>query len=158
MKYLVIDNTMTMPIRGVVDKCGDHVGTTQMLHDNEVKDYARWIGQYGGRELLDAFEVQLINDGMLMVWPVDADGDPLHDECYAVEIRRYDDGSRIVWQAKAQCQWCHGEGHHNQPGEAVAEEDLCMACCGDGYGMGPEFETDMDGVEIQAPAAQGDAL
>ena len=155
MKYLVIDNTMTMPIRGVVDRCGDHVGTTQMLHDSEVKDYARWIGQYGGRELLDAFEVQLINDGMLMVWPVDADGDPIHDECEAVEIRHCDDGARILWQAKLQCQWCHGEGHNNLPGEAVGEDDLCMSCGGDGFVMSAEFETDIDGNEPPVGAMKG---
>ena len=150
MKYLVIDNTMTMPILGVVDKCGNHVGNTQMLHDNEVKDYARWLGLYGGRSLLDAFEVQLINDGMLYVWPVDADGDPLHDECDAVEIRHYDDGARIVWEAKLKCEWCCGNGHHNLHGEPVEEEDLCMACGGDGFNTGPEFETDMDGHGLPA--------
>jgi len=149
MKYLVIDRTMTQPIRGVVADCGRHVGNTQMLDwGAELADYAKWIGTVGGRDLLDAFEVQLINDGMLHVWPVDAEGDPLHDECDAVEIRHYDDGSRIVWEAKLKCQWCHGEGHHNLHGEPVEHEDLCMSCGGDGYVIGPEFETDMDGAPL----------
>ena len=148
MKYLVIDRTATMPIRLVVESGGAAFGSTQLLDDHEVPAYAKWLGTVGGRELLDAFEVMLINDGMLRVWPVDADGEPLHDECDAVEIRHYDDGARIVWEAKLQCQWCCGNGHHNLYGEPVEEEDLCMACGGDGYTTGAEFETNMDGEPL----------
>ena len=151
MKYLVIDRTMTQPIRGVVADCGRHVGTTQMLEwGDELRDYAKWIGLHGGKELLDQFEVQLINDGMLYVWPVDAEGEPLHDECDAVEIRHYDDGSRIVWEPKLRCDDCCGQGHHNLHGEPVEEEDLCLSCDGNGWKMGAEFETNMDGEPLPA--------
>lgn len=144
-KYLVIDRTMTMPIRGVVEAGGKACGTLQMLHDLEVPAYAKWLGLFGGRELLDAFEVALINCGMLRVWPVDDEDEPLHDECDAVEIRHYDDGSRIVWEAKLRCDDCCGQGHHNLHGEPVEEDDLCLSCDGNGWKTGPEFETDMDG-------------
>lgn len=152
MKYLVIDNTMSMPIRGVVDRCGHRVGNTRLLDHHELKDYAKWLGQFGGLHLLDAFEVQLINDGMLNVWPVDADGEPLHDECDAVEIRHYDTGARIAWEPKVKCEWCCGEGHTNLFGEPVEEEDLCTNCDGIGYVTGAEFETDLDGsAPVTAP-------
>lgn len=145
MKYLVIDRTKVHPVGLVVDRCGKHCGTTQMLHDNEVKDYARWLGTVGGRDLLDAFEVQLINDGKLCIYPVDEDGEPLHDECDAVEIRRYDDGPRLVWEAKIPCETCGGNGHFDTYGDPVGEDDICMFCDGNGYTWGQEFETNMDG-------------
>lgn len=151
MKYLVIDRAKIQPIRGVVTDCGRHVGTTRMLEwGDELRDYAKWVGLHGGKELLDQFEVQLINDGMLFVWPVDADGEPLHDECDAVEMRHYDDGSRIVWAPKLRCHDCYGQGHYNLHGEAVEEEDLCLSCDGNGWKMGAEFETDMDGAPLPA--------
>lgn len=157
MKYLVIDRTMTMPIRLVVESGGNAFGNTQLLSDADVPAYAKWLGLVGGRELLDAFEVKLINDGMLRVWPVDSEGDPLHDECDATEIRHYDDGSRIAWEPKWRCDTCCGEGHFNLHGEPVEEEDLCPHCDGLGQITGPEFETDMDGgpltpnVRIEPP-------
>ena len=52
---------------------------------------------------------------------------------------------RSVWEAKLMCEWCCGEGHHNLHGEPVEEEDLCLACDGNGYTTGAEFETYMDG-------------
>ncbi len=151
MKYLVIDCTKSFPFQGVVEDAGRHVGNTQMLEwGDELRDYALWVGKVGGRRLLDAFEVQLINDGMLMVWPVDADGEPLHDECDALEIRHYDDGPRILWEAKIECETCCGAGHHNLHGEPVEEDDLCLMCDGNGFTYGPEFETGMDGEPLAA--------
>jgi hypothetical protein len=132
MKYLVIDRTMMQPIRGVFDPDGQRVGTTRMLDQPEVKDYARWLGQVGGLDMLDAFEVQLINDGMLDVFPVDADGDPLHDECDAIEIVHYEGGSRIVWEPKLKCETCCGAGNFALDGQPVDEEDLCLECDGNG--------------------------
>lgn len=162
MKYLVIDRTKTYPFQGVVEDGGRHVGTTRMLEwGDELRAYAKWVGVYGGKELLDQFEVQLINDGMLFVWPVDAEGEPLHDECDALEIRHYADGSRILWAPKLRCETCLGEGHFAQPGQPVEEEDLCLDCDGNGWKMGPEFETDMDGRPLtpnagdKPPAACG---
>lgn len=152
MKYLVIDRTMSMPIRLVVESGGQAFGNTQMLDDLEVPAYAKWLGLVGGRDLLDAFEVQLINDGMLRVWPVDADGEPLHDECDAVEIVHYDDGSRIVWQPKVRCETCCGAGHYRLDCEPVEEEDLCLHCDGNGWTWGREFETDMDGMPANVGA------
>ena len=145
MKYLVIDNTKSLPIRGVIESGGSHVGNTQMLGHEELKDYSKWLGIYGGRSLVDAFEVSLINDGMLLVWPVDEAGDALHDECDALEIRHYDTGARLVWEAKIKCNLCCGQGHFNLYGQAVEEEDLCPSCDGNGHNIGPEFETDIDG-------------
>lgn len=149
MKYLVIDRTKTQPIRLVVETGGKHFGNTQMLDDGEVKEYAKWLGVYGGRDLLDAFEVALINDGMLYVWPVDNDGEPLHDECEAQEIIHYDDGSRIVWQPKLRCETCCGAGHYRLDDEPVDEEDLCVHCDGNGWTWGGEFETDMQGNPLR---------
>jgi hypothetical protein len=146
MKYLVIDCTLTQPIRGVVDDCGRHVGTTQLLDwGDELRDYAKWVGLHGG---------------MLMVWPVDAEGEPLHDECEAVEIRHHDDRSHLVWEAKLNCDLCCGHRHHNLHGEPVQEEDLCLSCDGNGFTIGAEFETDMDGgpltptFELSRPAVR----
>lgn len=148
MKYLVIDRTKTQPIQLVVESGGLAFGNTQLLDDAEVSAYAKWLGLVGGRELLDAFEVQLINDGVLRVWPVDEDGEPLHDECDAVAIVHYDDGSRIVWEPKIKCDTCCGAGHYNLHGEPVEEEDLCLFCDGRGWNTGPEFETDMQGTAL----------
>ena len=145
MKYLVIDNTKSLPIRGVIESGGSHVGNTQMLGHEELKDYSKWLGLYGGRSLVDAFEVSLINDGMLLIWPVDEAGDALHDECDALEIRHYDTGARLVWEVKIRCNLCCGQGHFNLYGQAVEEEDLCPSCDGNGHNIGPEFETDIDG-------------
>lgn len=146
MKYLVIDRTMAQPFRGVVESGGKSCGTTQMLEwGAELREYAKWIGLNGGRALLDQFEVQLINDGMLPVWPVDDEGEPLHDECDAVEIIHYDEGARIVWQPKVRCDTCFGQGHHNLNGEPMDEDDLCLDCDGNGWTWGIEFETDMQG-------------
>jgi hypothetical protein len=145
LKYLTIDRTMSEPIRMVVDNDTGMKGNTQMLEWQELKDYARWLGVAGGRELLDAFEVKLINDGMLWYWPVDADGEPLHDDCDALEIRHYDEGSRIAWQPKLKCNTCCGNGHFNLHGEPVGEDDLCLDCDGIGWRWGEEFETDMQG-------------
>jgi hypothetical protein len=140
---------MSQPIRLVVERGGKSAGTTRLLDDREVPAYAKWLGLVGGRELLDAFEVKLINDGMLRLWPVDAEGEPLHGECEALEIRRYDDGPRIVWEAKIQCDICCGQGHHNLHGEPVEEDDLCITCDGSGYTTGPEFETDINGEPLR---------
>lgn len=143
--FLIIDQTKVQPIQGVVDPASKAVGTTRMLDWRDLGAYAKWLGVYGGRQLLDAFEVQLINDGMLYVWPIDDDGEPLHDECDAVEIRHYDDGSRIVWEPKVRCEVCSGAGNFALDGHPVDEEDLCLQCDGQGYVIGGEFETDMNG-------------
>lgn len=150
--FLVIDRTKTHPIQLVVERGGKCFGNTQLLDDREVPSIARWLGVYGGRDLLDAFEVMLINDGMLRVWPVDVDGQPLHDECDAVEIIHYDTGLRIVWEPKVPCETCCGAGHFNLHGEPVEEEDLCPLCNGNGYTWGNEFETDMDGNPVGGAA------
>lgn len=143
--YLVIDRTMVNPFRGVVEEGGKNFGTTQMLDWRELADYAKWVGMNGGKELLDQFEVQLINDGMIWIWPVDDDGEPLHDECECLEIRRYDDGPRLVWQPKVRCETCFGQGHYVMDGSPVEEEDLCLECDSNGWNWGAEFETDMQG-------------
>ncbi len=150
--YLVIDRTKVNPFQGVVDPAGKCVGTMRMLDWRDLKDYAKWVGVNGGKDLLDKSEVQLINDGMLYVWPIDEDGEPLHDECEAVEIIHYDQGSRIVWTPKLRCETCCGEGHFNLYGEPVEEEDLCPHCDGDGYVWGAEFETDMNGNAVKEEA------
>ncbi len=151
MKYLVIDRTMVQPIRLVVED-GRTFGNTQLLDWQEVPQYARWLGLVGGRELLDAFEVKLINEGMIWVWPVDADGEPLHDECNCEEIRRYDDGPRLVWTPKLRCETCFGQGHYVMDGRPVEEEDICLDCAGNGWTWGSEFETDMHGEPLPANA------
>jgi len=151
-KFLSIDRTKTMPIQGVVE--GKRIGTTRMLDWHELSDYAKWLGLFGGRDLLDAFEVALINDGMLYVWPIDEEGMPLHGECDAVEIIHYDDGSRIVWEPKLQCDVCCGAGHHALSGEPVEEEDICIYCDGNGHTFGEWFETDMNGNPIQQTKEQ----
>lgn len=143
--YLVIDRTTVNAIRGVVESGGKRVGTTRMLDPRDLGHYAKWLGAVGGRDLLDAFEVQLINDGMLFVRPVDVDGVPLHDECKALEIRHYDDGSRIVWEPQIECTACDGDGHFALPGDPIREDDLCAVCDGSGHMAWGEFETDMDG-------------
>ena len=144
MKYLTIDCTKYVPSFGVVED-GRVFGTLQMLEWHELKDYAKWLGMAGGRSMLDGFEVALMNCGMLWVHPVDTDGEPLHDKCAALEIRHYDTGSRIAWQAQIQCDLCCGQGQDNLHGELVEEADPCLTCDGDGYRIGEEFETDMDG-------------
>lgn len=148
MKYLLIDNTKHQPIRGV-SQDGKAFGSTQLLNWNELGDYAKWIGLYGGRALLDKFEVQLIRDGMLWIWPVGDDGDPLHDECECQEIRRQHDEPRLAWIPKIKCETCLGRGHFVVDGREVEEDDLCTDCDGHGWIWGSEFETDMQGNPLQ---------
>lgn len=108
MNYLVIDNTMTRPIRGVY--CPDirAVQSTRALPGQEIKAYAQWIGLNGGRALLDAFELQLINDGVLHIAPHDEDGFAHPGLCEAIETFRTDEGLRIIWQVKTRCRACRG--------------------------------------------------
>lgn len=148
MKYLVIDNTKVNPIQLVVED-GKRFGNTQLLDWREISEYAKWIGIYGGLRLLDYFEVQLINDGMIYVWPVDEEGEPLHDECECLEINHYDDGSHLVWIPKCRCETCLGQGHFVMDGSEVEEDDICPDCDGDGFTWGDEFETDMQGNPLQ---------
>lgn len=154
MMYLCIDRTKVQPITAVVERGGQCIGTTRLLDWRDLPAYARFLGLFGGRELLDAFELRLINDGMLFIWPIDDEGEPLFDECDATEIRRYDDGSRIVWQARLKCQICCGDGHFGQPGDEITDEDLCPNCDGTGEITGEEFETDMDGRPLPSTAQQ----
>jgi hypothetical protein len=148
MKYLVIDTTKELPIQMVVED-GRRFGTTQLLDWSELADYAMWVGVNGGRRMLDQFEVQLINDGMFYVWPVDEEGEPLHDECECQEVRHYDNGSRLTWIPKCRCETCLGQGHFVMDGSEVEEDDLCMYCDGQGWTWGAEFETDMQGDPLQ---------
>ncbi len=164
MKYLVIDTTKENPICGVTKydpEFGLQFGNTRLLEWNELADYALWVGINGGRHMLDQFEVQLINDGMLLVWPVDEHGEPLHDECECQEVRHYDDGSRLAWIPKCRCETCLGQGHFVMDGSEVEEEDLCPHCDGQGWVWGDEFETDMQGTPLAHPhnnAANSDAV
>jgi hypothetical protein len=148
VKYLVIDSTKQNPF-GMVVEDGYRFGTTQLLDWRELADYALWVGINGGRQMLDQFEVQLINDGMLYVWPVDEAGDPLHDECECQEVRHYSDGSRLAWIPKCRCETCFGQGHFVMDGREVEEEDLCPDCDGQGWYWGNEFETDMQGNPLR---------
>lgn len=150
MKYLVIDTSKELPIQMVVED-GRRFGTTQLLDWRELADYALWVGINGGRRMLDQFEVQLINDGMLYVCPVDEDGEPLHDECECQEVMHYDEGSRLAWIPKCECEACLGRGHFVFDGSEVEEEDLCAYCDGEGWKWGAEFETDMQGNPLQPP-------
>lgn len=149
MKYLVVDCTKTFPIRGVGD-AGMGMGSTKALTRDELPKYAVWLGQVGDKRLLDAFELQCINDGTVDVFPVDGDGLAVFDESTAVEIKYCADGLHIVWQSRVQCDACHGFGHYNMYGAPVEEGDLCMDCDGVGYCDGPECETDMDGMLLPA--------
>lgn len=155
-KLLCIDDTKARPSFLVcLPYRGGGIGTVRTLEQHEVPGMARWLGLNGGRRLLDAFEVELINEGVINLFPVDDDGAPLHDECEALEIVRHDDGPRIWWVPRIKCDICCGEGHHNLHGEPVEEDDLCLNCCGNGYIDGHEFETDMDGKAVAAPKDAG---
>jgi hypothetical protein len=150
VKLLVVNCTKLYP-SFIVAEDGRRFGNTQMLDHREVKDYAKWLGVVAGRSMLDAFEVALINDGMLMVWPVNEFGEPHPGECDALRIEHYDDGSRIVWEAKVECPHCDGDGHYGLRGEPVDEDDICLNCDGNGYTYGDEFQTDMDGNAVPWP-------
>lgn len=147
MNYLVIDNTMTRPIRGVY--CPDirAVQSTRALPGQEIKAYAQWIGLNGGRALLDAFELQLINDGVLHIAPHDEDGFAHPGLCEAIETFRTDEGLRIIWQVKTRCRACRGKGHFRTDGGLVEDEDLCLNC-EEGFVYEPEVVTDMDGLVV----------
>lgn len=144
MKWLTVDCTKALPSFGVVED-GRRFGTLQLIDWRELPSFSKWVGVAGGRDLLDAFEVALINDGVLWVWPVDEDGDPLHDECDCVGLEHHAEGIRLFWQPKVPCEWCSGEGHFAALGDPVEEEDLCIKCDSNGWNWGREFATDMDG-------------
>ena len=148
MKYLVIDTTKQNPFSMVVED-GCKFGTTQLLDWSDLADYALWVGINGGRQMLDQFEVKLINDGVLHIWPVDELGEPLHDECECQEFRRYDDETRIAWLPKCRCERCFGYGSLAPESYELDPEDLCISCDGRGWDWGDEFETDMQGNPLQ---------
>lgn len=152
-KYLVIDTTKVDPIQCVVEAGGERVGTCGMLSWEEAQACARWLGLHGGRKLLDAFELALINARVLPLQPHDEHGQQHPCSCEAVEFIYTDTGMRIEWQPQEPCQNCGGEGHHAAPGAEVAEEDLCFWCCGQGWFYGSPILTDMDGNVLPEPAA-----
>lgn len=147
MKWLTIDCTKPLPAFGAVED-GKRFGTLRLLDWRELPEFAKWVGVAGGRDLLDAFEVALINDGMLWIWPIDADGEPLHDECECVGLEHHDNGIRLIWEPKIPCEACGGEGHFAAIGDEVCEEDLCAKCDSDGWNWGREIVTDMDGLAL----------
>ena len=79
--WLMIDRTRVMPIVGVYVSEGVCFlkGSTQLLESHEITSIALWLARLGDRALLDAFEIALINDGQIFLWPVDEHGDALSE-------------------------------------------------------------------------------
>jgi hypothetical protein len=150
-KWLVIDNTKTHPIQGVVEAGGRRVGNTSILSWDEVTAAARWLGINAPRRLLDAFELKLIEDGVIRLRPVDEDGNVYPGRCEPIEMVRHNTGTRIVWQQYTECDTCDGKGHTAPPTQEATDEDECLWCSGTGWASCCELETDMEGVVI-APA------
>lgn len=152
-KYLVIDTTKVNPIQGVVEAGGKRVGTCSMLSWQEAQAYARWLGQHGGRKLLDAFELALINARVLPLQPHNEHGQQHPCRCEAVEFIHTDTGLRIEWQPEEPCHHCGGDGHYADPCDEVTEEDRCLWCDGQGWFYGAPILTDMDGTVVPWPVA-----
>jgi hypothetical protein len=133
---------------------GTSLGSLQMLGDHEVKDYAKWCALAGSRDLLDAFELQLINSGMLRLWPDDEAPEATEvDEWEALEMVHADDGLRIVWEPRKDCPTCEGSGFIEDEDEADDPwGNECPNCCG-GKRSGALVITDADGRILQNGAS-----
>ncbi len=153
MKWLSIDSTKRQPAFLVAEDIpgaegGKRLGGLQLLSDRDVPEIARWLGLAGGRPLLDAFEVSLINAGMLKVSPVDVSSAPM-EGCECLDLEHHDAGIRLFWRRRVRCQSCDGQGHLGASSTAHPDEaDTCLNCDGDGRVWGDEFMTDMDGVAV----------
>lgn len=145
MKWLTINCTKQPASFLVVEDAGQRVGNLQLLDWQDLPAIARWLGIVGGRDLLDSFEIALINDGLLRVWPVNDEGEPHPEDCTCIALEHHDDGIRLFWNHKVPCPQCAGRGHHAPVGQAVEEEDSCTYCDGDGRVWGHEVMTDQDG-------------
>lgn len=131
---------------------GKGASTLAHLPEDETKACALWLGRVGGKRLLDAFELALIQAGRVRINVHDSDGNYYggHWECQDVEP--LDAGYLLFWERKCTCENCSGSGHHAQAGELVQEEHICTLCEGSGLRHDTNAITDMDGLLIDPPS------
>lgn len=152
MKWLSID-CMKEPVSFELAEGAGLKHSLQAIDWNEIPAYSIWLGRVGGRDLLDAFEVALINAGVLRVWPISDEGWPLTEDAQCVSMEHHDSGAWLWWEPRIKCTDCGGKGHFAMVGELVGEDDICLRCDGDGFTHGGWIKTDLDGLPVSSKGA-----
>jgi hypothetical protein len=135
------------PDRALIGVCRRHgFGTLKTLPEDEVSLYAEWCAIHGGRDLLDAFELAAINDGVVKLEPEIESLDGLEGDIEWTALEMTHGPDRIRWRPKVMCDECDGTGEPSAWQMLTDEDnDECEECCGDGYFYGGEVVTDYEG-------------
>ncbi len=146
--FLTIDARCNPPHFGASD--GKRFGTLRMLSADDIVACARWLASIGGRPLLDAFELRLLQQNCIpSVQLQDEDGTSIKAEAEVVGIERYDTGLYLRWQSKFPCDTCEGLGELDEEQidrlKLDAEAGRCHECGGEGHWYGSDLLTDYDG-------------
>ncbi len=130
---------------------GSHKATRAIRTATDIQRYALWLYQVGGMRMLDAFEVQLINDACILVIPSDEHG-PLDGPFTCDSIEHTEQGVIYVWSKREECEDCDGDGYLDP--DDIDDLDpwssTCPNCGGDGWVTDAEFRTDVDGNLLTA--------
>ncbi len=145
MPFLCIDigaENLVVSVGGL----GSHKATRAICTATDIQRYALWLYQVGGMPMLDAFELQLINDGRIPVIPSDENG-ALDGPLTCESIEHSDQGVTYVWSKREECEDCDGTGYHDPDDfdDLDPWSSECISCCGDGWIETAEFRTDVDG-------------
>lgn len=148
---LTIDARHYPPLFGASD--GVRTGTLRMLSADDIVACARWLASIGGRPLLDAFELRLLQQNCISgVQLQDEDGTPIEAEVEVVGIERYDSGLYLRWQSKFPCDTCKGLGwlldEDLERLKLDVDEGRCGECGGEGHWYGSDLLTDYDGRAV----------
>lgn len=123
-------------------------GTLDSLEPDERAVYARWCAQMGGKGLLDAFELGLMNcHRQPLVRPLGSW--PEVSEWSARRIVRDDAGGVYIrWSGTGACPRCEGTGDSDEDDEDDDGFAVCSNCDGSGEDETVTLWTDMDGAEV----------
>jgi hypothetical protein len=144
MHIISIDNTSHNTVFRLRAKNGEATENLSGITHDEMGPITAWLGLNGNKLLVDAFEVAMINAGLIRIVPQDRHGAVIH-KCEAISVRHQVHGARILWQSKMACTTCEGTGRVESLNEAD-EEVTCWNCGGDGQEDGEQFWTDAEGV------------
>lgn len=114
---------------------------------DELPRLSRWVADHGGRDLLDVWELLVLNSTHSTLAPVVDDDHPA-DTWHADQIYHVPGGVLIGWTPCMECSSCGGDGHFAPPGEEPKLDDECDDCDGTGSVYGAQVLTDIDGQVV----------
>ena len=152
MKWLSIDCTKAPAVFMLAHEGGKGFGTLRNMPDADMRACAVWLARVGGRELLDSFELALIQDGVIRINVHDAEGYYYRGHWECQDVKRLDHGMLLFWERKCACESCNGVGNFTSPGDLVDLDDICTDCGGTGLRFDTSAITDMDGLLIDPPS------